>query len=153
MDPISITASVLGITSRCLSTAKTLYCLREKFKNSQMTISAIYSECTIISASLGHIQSLVLTNPEILRSNLQSRPELESVLDIALTGCVLVFSVLDDEVQTLNRGVGSMGTRVAHLWKEGTMSDLLTQIRGQQTALSLLIQALQTSATISPILK
>lgn len=99
MDPISITASVLGITSKCLSTAKLLYTLREKFKNSQMTISAIYSECTVISASLGHIQGLVLTNPHMLRSNLESRPELENILDTGLTGCVLVFSVLDDEVK------------------------------------------------------
>lgn len=91
-----------------------------------MIISAICSECTVISASLGHIQSLVLTNPEILRSNLQSRPEPEKVLDSALTGCILVFSILDDEVQTLNRNVTSVGSRVAHLWKEGTMTDLLT---------------------------
>jgi hypothetical protein len=144
MDPITITTTVIALTGRCLGTAKTLYHLRDHFKNSQMTISAIYSECTVISASLGHVQSLVLTNPEILRSNLQSRPELESVLDSALTGCVLVFSILDDEVQALNRNVSALSTRVAHLWKEGTMSDLLTQIRGQQTALSLLIQALQT---------
>lgn len=134
MEPISTAASVLGITSRFVSTTKILYCLRERLKNSQMTISAIYSECKVISASLDHIQNLVLTKPEILRSNLQSRPELESILYIALTGCVLIFSVLDDEVQTLNRGVSSMGIRVAHLWKEGTMSDLLTQIRGQQMA-------------------
>lgn len=106
-------------------------------------ISAMYSERKVISASLGHIQSLILTNPEILRSNLQSRPDLENILDSALTGCILVFSVLDDEVQTLHRNVTYIGTRVAQLWEEGTMTDLLTQIRGQQTALSLLIQALQ----------
>jgi hypothetical protein len=113
-----------------------------------MTITAIYSESTVIAASLGHVQSLLLTNPDVLRSNLQSRPELANILDTALTGCLLVFSVLDDEVQKLGAQEGSFRRRVQYVWKEETMNDLLGQIRGKQTALTLLTQALQMLVSV-----
>lgn len=111
-------------------------------------ISAIYSESTIISASLGHIQSLVLKSPDAISSSLQSRPELDSAFDTALTGCMLVFSVLDDEIQRLNQNPNDPKRRMVYLWKEDTMKELLQQLRGQQTALTLLVQALQMYACL-----
>jgi hypothetical protein len=148
MDPLTITTAALTISARCLTTAKTVYALRTKFKNAQVTISAIHSESTVIGASLGHLQNLVLKDPETLRSNFASRPELESAFDTALTGCALVYSVLDDEVKKL-LGDDNGSSRAAGLkcvWKEDTMKELLQQIRGQQSALSLLIQGLQLYA-------
>lgn len=113
-----------------------------------MTITAIYSESRVISTSLGHIHMLISSNSESLRTALHERSELFNTFDQALTGCVLVYSVLDDEVTRLYNGAGKEGVaamlnRVKFLWKEETMKDILTQIRGQQTSLSLLIQALQ----------
>jgi hypothetical protein len=145
MDPISITTAVLAISARCLTTAKAVSTLRDKFKGAQITISAIHSESTVISASLGHIQSLILKDPETLSSIFTSRPGLEGAFDTALTGCALVFSILDDEVQKLQGDGGEIGAaeKMKIVWKEETMKELLQQIRGQQTALSLLIQALQ----------
>jgi hypothetical protein len=152
MDPLSITATVVTLTARCISTAKSLYNLHSQFKHAHLTISAIYSESTIISASLGHVQNLVLTKPEAFGE----RPELGGILDTALTGVMLVFSVLGDEVQELmgvggdgHEGSGSLGRELGKrkamkvVWKEDVMRELLVQIRGQQTALTLLIQALQ----------
>jgi hypothetical protein len=140
MDPLTITSTVISISARCISTAKAVYSLREKYKEAQMTITAIYSETTVISASLGHIQGLTTKDPEALRSNFQSRPELEQTFDQALTGCVLVYSILDDEVQKLHHAADTAPGRVRYMWKEETMKELLQQIRGQQTALTLLIQ-------------
>lgn len=151
MDPLSITGTVLSITARCLTTAKALYDLREKYKDAQVIISAIYTESTVISASLSRIQSLVLQDPDALSKQLQFRPELETVFDTALTGCMVVFSVLDDEVQKLTTaGADAVGSaklgfkaKARYLWNEATMKELLQQIRGQQTAITLLIQGLQ----------
>jgi hypothetical protein len=146
MDPLSITSTVLSLTGRCLSTANTLYAIRGKYSNAHMTISAIYSESTVIAASLGYIQNLLLTNPDVLRSNLNARPELANTLDMALTGCLLVYSVLEEEVQKLSAGEGfapSFKKKVQYIWKEETMNDLLGQIRGKQSALTLLTQVLQ----------
>ena len=144
VDPISITTAVLAISTRCLSTAKAVSALHDKFKNAQITISAIHSESTVICASLTLIYNLILRDPETLRSNFATRPELEGAFDTALTGCALVFSVLDDEVLKL-QGDGELNVvgKVKIVWKDDTMKELLQQIRGQQSALSLLAQALQ----------
>lgn len=150
MDPLSITGTVLSITARCLMTAKALNDLRDKYKGAQITIAALSSECAVIGASLSRIQSLILQDLNGLSTQLKFRPELEGVFDTALTGCVVVFSVLDDEVRKLTASSaadGSAGlgfrTKARYVWNEATMKDLLSQIRGQQTALTLLIQALQ----------
>jgi hypothetical protein len=143
MDPLTITGTVITISARCVSTAQALYGLRTNYKNAHMMISAIYAESTTISASLGVIQSLIPTDPQRLQSTLRSRPELEHVFDQALTGCAVVYSVLEDEVRNLYEGAERVSSRVHYVWKEQAMRDLLQQIRGQQTALSLLIQALQ----------
>ncbi|KAF2252440.1 hypothetical protein BU26DRAFT_502909 [Trematosphaeria pertusa] len=148
MDPLTITSTVIAISARCVRTARALYDLRGKYRDASMTITAIYSESTVISTSLAHIQGLCTRNPDALRSTLLERPELEATFDQALTGCVLVYSVLDDEVQRLYVAIekdglaGSMG-RIKLIWKEDAMRDVLVQIRGQQAALGLLIQALQ----------
>jgi hypothetical protein len=143
-EPISITAAVLAVSDRCLSTARAISALRHKFKNAQITISAIHSESTVISASLSLIYNLIQRDPEALRSNFATRPELEGAFDTALTGCTLIFTVLDDEIQKLHvDGELGIGGRVRVIWKDETMKELLQQIRGQQSALLLLTQALQ----------
>ncbi|KAF2016485.1 hypothetical protein BU24DRAFT_409583 [Aaosphaeria arxii CBS 175.79] len=151
MDPLTITSTVLGISARCITSARALYELREKYKDASMTITAIYSETNVLSTSLAHIQGLCTRNPEALRTTLQEQPQLEATFDQALTGCVLVYSVLDEEIRRLYEGIrqegvaGAMG-RMKFLWKEEAMKDVLMQIRGQQAGLSLLIQALQMSS-------
>jgi hypothetical protein len=143
MDPLTITGAVIGISSHCIQIARAISGLRDKYKNAGMMITAIYTELTIVSASLGHIQSLISTDPATLESSLQSRSELLQTFDQALTGCILIFSVLDDEVQKLYEGADKVVGRAAYIWKEDTMRELLQQIRGQQTALTLLVQAFQ----------
>jgi len=143
MDPLTIAGTVITISSHCIQTAKAISGLKDKYKNAQMMITAIYTELTVVSASLGHIQGLISRDPATLETSLQLRPELQQTFDQALTGCILVFSVLDDEIQKLHEGVDSIVGRVTYMWKDEAMKELLSQIRGQQTALTLLIQAFQ----------
>jgi len=137
MDPVSITTTVICLSAQCLGTVKKLYSLREKYKNAEKTISAIYTETTVLSASLGHIQTLVLRHAESFNA------ELKSTLDTSLTGCLTVYSVLEEEIQKLNQNPGSVKTGLVYVWQEDTMNDLLQQIRGQRDALSLLMKVLE----------
>ncbi|KAF2727460.1 hypothetical protein EJ04DRAFT_557379 [Polyplosphaeria fusca] len=151
MDPLTITSTVIGVSGRCLRSARALHDLCGKYKDASMTINAIYSETMVLSTSLAHIQALCTKNPEALRSTLNDQPQVEQTFDQALTGCVLVYSVIDDEVQRLYNGMGKEGmsgaiSKSKLLWKEEAMRDVLVQIRGQQTALSLLVAVLQTSS-------
>ena len=147
MDPLSLTVSVLTVTGACLATAKALNGLLGIYKDAQKTIVAICSETSIISASLVQIQSLLIRDAQALTSRFDCRDELKATFDTALTGCMVIFSCLDDEVQKLasyaNGSETSWVTKAKYLWKEDTMKEYLQQLRGQQTAIMLLIQLLQ----------
>jgi hypothetical protein len=107
MDPLSITASVVGLTATCVQTARALGDLKDKFQNAGITIAAICTETTIISASLSRIQSSMLGSPTGLSDKLSARPDLEATLDHALTGCYVVFDVLQAEIQKLTESAQS----------------------------------------------
>ena len=147
MDPLSHTASVITVTSACLATTKALNGLLRNYKDVQRTIVAICSETSVISASLVQIQSLLLRDVQALTSQIQSRHELEATFDTALTGCMVIFSCLDDKVQNLagyaNGSKKGWMARAKYLWKEDTMKQYLQQLRGQQTAITLLTHLLQ----------
>jgi hypothetical protein len=61
----------------------------------------------------------------------------------------MVYSALDVEIQRIQVNTESNWNRVKAVWKEETMQTLLDQIRGQQTALNVLLNVLQMS--VSPI--
>ncbi|KAF2802570.1 uncharacterized protein BDZ99DRAFT_200839 [Mytilinidion resinicola] len=142
MDPLSVAANVINVLSETIRCAKGLYDLRDKYRDAYVTITSIYSESMVISAALSQVQNL------LLHDALGQKPDLEAAFDTALTGCMVVYSCLDEEVQRL-AGSGPPGgdlgwrERSRIVWEEDRMKELLLQIRGQQTAMTLLIQGLQ----------
>jgi hypothetical protein len=126
---------------QCIQSAKELYDLRSRYKDASILITAIYSESMVIAASLSQVQNL------LQHDALQSKPQLLLTFDRALTGCRVVYGCLEEEVRDLVAKAEAddlkFKDRAKFLWKEDTFKELLTQIRGQQSALSLLIQGLQ----------
>jgi hypothetical protein len=126
---------------QCIKSAKELYDLRSRYKDASVLITAIYSESMVIAASLSQVQNL------LQHDALQNKPQLLETFDRALTGCRVVYGCLEEEVQELAAKAEddhlTRKDRAKFLWKEDTFKELLTQIRGQQSALSLLIQGLQ----------
>lgn len=94
-----------------------------------------------VAASLSQIQNL------LHGATLKDKPELRDTLDRALTGCWVVYQCLDEEVRDLAQKVDvndlRKRDRARFLTKEANFKELLQQIRGQQSALGLLIQGLQ----------
>jgi hypothetical protein len=139
-DPLSISASIVGITAACLQSARFLDRLRGIYKDSEMIISGICSECTTMSASLTRIQTLVLRYPQDQSPQLES---LHATFETALTGCMVIMSVLDQEIRNLMpEGEVKWTSKAKLMWKEDKMRDLLSQLHGQQSGLTLLIQLL-----------
>ncbi|KAL1615766.1 hypothetical protein SLS54_008771 [Diplodia seriata] len=150
VDPITVTYSVVNITTCVLTTAKSLSDLRDKYLNADRTITALCAESSSISASLSQIQGLLLRDgaAHALDSHFAHRPELRDTFDTALTGCTIVYACLEDEIQRLAAGARDADAmtwkvRCRFIWREDTMRDLLSQLRGQQLALNLLVQMLQ----------
>ncbi|KAK3641007.1 hypothetical protein LTR56_008395 [Elasticomyces elasticus] len=118
-----------------------------KYKDAPRTLIIISSEIAVISASLSQLQALILSqkNPE---KRLRSRPEIAATLDTSLTGCMVLFSCLDEEVREVSRHVRGLGNlswvgRVKTVWKQAKFQELLDAIRGQQVAINTLMQLLQ----------
>jgi len=108
---------------------------------------AICSEASVIGASLSQIQTLLLGKSESARY-FESRPELANVLDVSLTGCTVVLSCLDEEIRRMSdtplQTTGfTLRNKARVVWNHEILRDLLESLRGQQTAINLLIQLLQ----------
>src|ERR1700759_5046551 len=90
------------ITTTCLATGKAIYDFSCKYKDAPRNVVTISSEAAVISASLSQIQALILSkeNPEQL---LRTRPEIAATLDTSLTGCMMLFSCLDEELREVSR--------------------------------------------------
>ncbi|EMC96355.1 hypothetical protein BAUCODRAFT_33682 [Baudoinia panamericana UAMH 10762] len=147
MDPFTIAATVTKITTTCLTTGKAIYDLSCKYQDAPRNMVAISAEVAVISASLSQIQALVLSkqNPEQL---LRSRPEVAATLDTSLTGCMVLFSCLDEEIREVSRHARGLDKlswlgKVKTVWKQEKFQELLDGIRGQQLAINTLIQLLQ----------
>ncbi|KAE8842185.1 hypothetical protein HRS9139_01482 [Pyrenophora teres f. teres] len=138
---VSAVFGVMNALPQCIKSAQDLYDLRSKYKDASILISAIYSESMVIAASLSQVQNL------LQHDALQNKPQLLETFDRALTGCRVVYGCLEEEVRELaikaEHDHLKLKDRAKFLWKEDTFKELLTQIRGQQSALSLLIQGLQ----------
>ncbi|KAF2624071.1 hypothetical protein BU25DRAFT_413944 [Macroventuria anomochaeta] len=141
MEPVSAVFGIMAALPQCIQSAKELYDLRGRYKDASVLITAIYSESMVIAASLSQVQNL------LQHDSLVQKPQLLETFDRALTGCRVVYGCLEEEVRDLveksQRNDLRFKDRARYLLKEDTFKELLTQIRGQQSALSLLIQGLQ----------
>jgi hypothetical protein len=144
MDPCTIAGTILGTTRICLATTKTLYDLCDKYRHASITITAIYTESVVIGASLQRIQKLLSQSGQNGQNGID---ELADIFEAALTGCTLVYSRLDNEIELLKSDTNEAGEvnrrgRARYIWKEDTMKELLQLVRAQNSALTLLLQCL-----------
>jgi hypothetical protein len=144
MAPQSITSGFASVVALCLKSSIGLDSLCSKFQNAEVTLAALSSECTVISTSLTEMQMLLLQNPVV-----RNRPDLLDIFDNGLTGCMLLFTCLEQEIRKLSLPNSNSQVKIPWIskakivWNEATMKEYLSQIRGQQSTLSFLIQLLQ----------
>jgi hypothetical protein len=149
MDPVSLTAGVASLTFTCAKVIKCFHAIKSTYQTAPVTIIAMTAECASVSASLNQIQGLVLSNPVALSSRMSPASSLTKNFDDALTACMLTLSVIEDELEGMvegDQGTGTLGfkAKAKFLWNEAVMAALLQQLRGQQTAIGLLVAVLQT---------
>ncbi|KAK5719438.1 hypothetical protein LTR15_007962 [Elasticomyces elasticus] len=148
MDPLSITASVVGISAACASVVKSLKAIHDKYKQADLYVLAICSESSTVQAALAQIEYLLREDGDALISRFRTQPSLASAFDTAIIGCQMVFSCLDAELQELDASLqrdGSLDWKLKFktVWKQDTMMALSQQVRGQVLALNTLLQSLQ----------
>jgi len=92
---------VVGISDVCLKVVIALHAFRQKYQHAALTIGAICTESTV-AVPLSHIQGIIYRDPDaMVVALLKDRPDLARTFDVALTGCMALFSCLEDEVGNL----------------------------------------------------
>jgi cell division control protein 24 len=152
MDPLSIPASVAGLTSICITIVKKLGDVVSKFKSASLVVKSLQSEAKIISVSLSQLQSILLDDADAVPSQALLQPEVLSSVDTALTGCSITLSCLEDEIRSLvaklalDEELGFVD-RAEVVLKDDKFKELSQQLRGQYSALSILLHGLQMQVT------
>jgi hypothetical protein len=105
-------------------------------------LSAITSECAVVSASLTRLQNLLLDQPERYGALAES-------LETSLLGCALTMSVLKGEIGGLadetRDGVLKV-KKFKYVLEQDHLRELLAQIRGQQISITLLLATYQSES-------
>ncbi|KAH7256249.1 hypothetical protein BKA59DRAFT_467082 [Fusarium tricinctum] len=129
---LSIATAVVGLTATCLSTCKKLHDLAGNYGDVPIIIAAICSESTIIGIGLSELQTKVLQRDDLAQA-WASRTEIWTAFEMALTGCMVVFSCLEAETRHLQSKDSGVWAKVKFLWNQERFKELLTQLGGQQS--------------------
>ena len=149
MDPLSISTAVAALVTTSTKAVVLCNTLVGKYKNAPRTLASIRTECTTVKAGLSYIYYLINRDTELFSSQMQAHGPLAETLDVALTGCTVTFSLLDCELQKLYDKSGDRDSfkwkdRMRFIWDEKVAKELLDQMRGLQSAVTLVLTALQT---------
>jgi hypothetical protein len=146
MDPLSIASSIAGIAAASFQLAIGLDALRSKFRDANVTITSLASQCRTIKTGLEQLQGLILRNRTV-----RDRADIVTTLDTTLTGCVVVLSCLEGTVEKLHTAeigskrsiISKWRSKTSIVWNEAEMKGYLSLLQGQQSAVSFLVQLLQ----------
>lgn len=156
MDPLTLSTAIITIAAKCVTLTKEFSDIRSRFIFANLTIISICTESSVCSTALYTLQTCFSQHEHQEDANqrgphhLLDQPLFLSSCDAALTGCTLILSCLDEELGSLRQAVESGSPlkwtqRARVIWKEETMQQLLQQLRGQVTALNLLLHCFQMS--------
>ncbi|CAN9469008.1 unnamed protein product [Alternaria alternata] len=144
MDPLSITTAVLRITTTCVVAAKELNDIRTAWKRAPVTVSSLCSQLKLTGASLSQIQSLLLSDTDVI----QGKPALIETLDTTLTSCLVLSTWLEKYMLKITKGVLDTSrlnwkAKFKTLWNDDEVKELQRQLHQQHTAIGALIGLLQ----------
>lgn len=151
MDPITaigVVASVLQIASNCGRTLQSLTHLKARYKYAGATLDALASEVDQVKHNLMTLQGIFEDRDHSFQAILKSRPDLQDTVGKTLRGCDEVFRLLSRDLQKISASSAESRQKLdfmrmtSFIKNEKIFDDRLTQIRGHQTALSLLCQML-----------
>ena len=149
MDPVAICTTVSTLVKTCGTAVRTCSGLLGKYKNAPDILASIRTECIAIKTTLAHVDGLVKRDTMLLSSQLKAYGPLAETFDITLSGCAYTFSLLDIELQKLYDGSKDHNSykwknKMRYLWDEDRVKTILDHMRGLQSAVNLMLTALQT---------
>ncbi|KUJ12373.1 uncharacterized protein LY89DRAFT_722011 [Mollisia scopiformis] len=148
VDPLSIASSVVSLSSGCLLTVKRLIEVAGKFKDAPKLIHSLSSEAKVIAISLSQLHNIFVSDEHSILSQALLTPDIRTALDIALTGCTVTLSCIEDETRSLAAKLESdqkikFADRAKVVWKDDRFKELLQQLHRQHNVIAILQQGFQ----------
>ena len=141
MDPISAAASIVGLVGAAAKISETLFKFVTSVKEAPKLASNVLQEVSDTSACLSQLQNYLMGT----RATSRSRDNLlviEQII-VALSNCVLIFSELEEIVESLKPSepmqLGRLGQWVL---KEAAIRDLFTRLQHSKASLNLMMTTL-----------
>ena len=148
MDPFTICTTVASLVNTCGTAAIKCNGLLIKYKTAPQILASIRTECVTIKTALSYVNWFVKRDTELLSSQLKAHSPLAETLDVALDGCAVTFRLLDIELQKFyDRSKDQDGytwkDNMRYVWDENSARNILDSMRGLQSAVNLVLTALQ----------
>ena len=141
MDPLSISASIVGLCTAAIQVSHLLRNFVDNAGQAPRTARHTLMETVGIYACLNQLDAFLSGKQEAARSR-RSLIMIEQVI-ITLTDCVSIFSELERVLETLRSDSPMRAIdRVKWSLKERTLEKLLARLQGSKTSLNLMLTIL-----------
>ena len=141
MDPLSISASIVGITTAAFQVSRLLKPFIDSTTGAPTSARNILMEVTGIHTSLQQLQSFLIGNEEAANSR-RSLIMIEQII-IVFTDCVSIFSELEQTLESLKTGEHMrLIDRVKWTSKESAISKLITRLQASKASLNFMLTIL-----------
>jgi hypothetical protein len=141
MDPASVVglvAACCSLTKQCASVVTTLHGLIETYKHAELAILSIAEECSTIQFAWRKIAEWADGNLH----RVDDFEELGERLQRSIYCGELVMSALEEDIMAVTSNSSNFKRRIGVVWNKSIFVEHQTRLRGQVTALQLLIQIL-----------
>ena len=141
MDPISAAASIITLIGAAAKISETLFKFVTSVKGAPKLASNVLQEVSETSACLSQLQSYLMGTRATSRSR-ESLLIVEKIV-VALSNCVLIFSELEEIVDSLKPSNPIQFWRTSQ-WalKETAIKDLFVRLHNSKTSLNLMMTTL-----------
>jgi ankyrin repeat protein len=155
MDAFSTAASATALVGTCAYIARGLANLRKKLKRMDVTVSALETECWLISATFGRVAHMIKWDTDGFNSKFGSNGAddaepigagLKSAIDCAMMLMAQLQGYVDKCNEKSANGAISISSKASYLWTEADMKDLLERARHLGQAVGTLLTAMQSDS-------
>ena len=141
MDPLSVSASIIGITTAAVQVSRLLKTFIDGANGASSSARGVLREVTGIYVCLNQLQGFLTGIEEAARSR-RSLIMVEQVI-IVFTDCVSIFSELEQTLESLKTGEHMrLIDRVKWASRETAISKLLTRLQASKTSLNFMLTIL-----------
>ncbi|OIW27814.1 hypothetical protein CONLIGDRAFT_451610 [Coniochaeta ligniaria NRRL 30616] len=136
MDPLSITASALGVAANVLRTAFLVKEAIDQLRDAPDIVRDIEDDITITQAALRQVEAALGHDPQAIW-----RFRLDDVFDVSVKGCLDTLQRIEEEFESFF-GRDDWRVRLGIWWNAGEIRRLRGRLEAKKGGLMLLVQAL-----------